>query len=1420
MGEEVQKQLKQMRDEISKLKGEVAQAKANNSALSSNRNATTEMKIATSIPLPKEIRLSEGDVTANFKYFKSQWTNYVTASGLGNSDENVKKATLLSIIGEECHRRYENLPLNEEEKATAESMLKALEKYLTPKKNVRYERAIFNMAKQEDDESYDAYINRLRGLIKTCEYKELEDDLLLDKIIYSVKSITLREQLWTNNTISLDEAINKCRSKELFTKQMKEVSDNGKEDESGAAVNKIRKSTRNDQRIELIDCGYCGTKHERKKTNCPAFGKKCLDCGIKNHFAAVCRNKDKEKRKRVKETTFEDDDSDTSTILQIGEGTLKGDLFVKISNGDFKKTKCVLDTGSEANVIGKNNLKKIFDYQPIRARKTKTILKSFGGKRIPAIGRVDVECKRRGKIYKIQFQVVEHDHMPLLSNETSRQMGYIKVCSEIQQVEDAKREAKNIVKEYSDVFEGLGCFEGKVKLEVDEKATPKIQRPRRIALAFNKKLKECLDDMEKSNVICKEEKHTDWVSNILFVQRNGKSRICLDPLELNKALKSVEYPIPTVEEILPELNEAMVFSTVDAKRGFWQVELDEESSKMCTFFTPYGRYRFLRMPFGIAPAMEIYQRKQNEILHGLNGIAVIADDILICGKGKTIEEATADHNRNFRSLLQRLREKNCKLNKDKIKLCQSEVKFFGNILTQRGLKSDPTKVFAINNMPTPTNKAELTRFLGMVTYLSKFVPNLSDRANGLRHISNDGVEWKWEISHQNDFDEIKKLITTTPVLKYFDVNKPIVIQADASDFALGACIMQDGLPISYASKVLTSAQRSYAQIEKEMLSILFACRRFDQYICGKNDVMVETDHQPLIRIAARNQLSDAPKRLQAMLLALQRYNLKLKYTKGSEMHIADFLSRAPTNPKEYEREYEIYAIHEYEEKYMKRIEQIDAFSETKVCDKTMARIKKATQDDATMMKLIEVIKNGWPNQQRQLDDELKQFWKLRDDLTVNDNIILKTNRIFVPLQLRNEMLERLHAYHVGIENTTKLARQTVYWPGIGEQIKSKIKNCETCLKYAPNQQNPPMMSHEIPTQPWERISMDVMETAIGDKKKRFLITVDHYSDFFEIDELNDLSARATIKICKQNFSRHGKPKICVTDGGTNFKSNEFERFAADWEFEIVHSSPHHQQGNGKAESAVKMAKNLIKKSIDSKGDFWLALLQWRNTPNKTDYSPVQRLFSRKTRCNIPSMSDEFNPKVPEDVKQRIEANRNRAKQQYDKHVANLPKLKSGDKVMAKIDPKSSKWEKAEIREEIKPNSFTVVTKNNVEYRRSRVHIKQLPKMDESPNESESNDETSLDEQNTNTSTDQQNANTSTDQQNANISTDQQNANTSPEKQTKKQQPRNNQTPIYQNQRPQRNRRKPDRYGSTAHVNQDGESSIHPKQIHSRRNTHI
>lgn len=439
---------------------------------------------------------------------------------------------------------------------------------------------------------------------------------------------------------------------------MKEVGDTLCDGEQKEKVNKLQKKKRDEkkQRAENIDCRYCGKIHERKKEKGSAFGETCSKCKIRNHFSKMCRSK-QQNYKRVKEIDDDSDSSDFVLAVTSDKKNLKSEFYMRTDGSQFVRTECMLDTGATCNIIGKRNLKRLFQFRDVIVKKTSTRLKSFGGSVIQPIGKIIVECKRKKECFPIEFEIVEHDHIPLLSAKTCEDMGFIKISSTIRQLNDATKDANDIVNEFSDVFEGLGCFAGKVKLEVYENAMPVVQKPRRIATAFNKELKAQLDEMERKGVIQKESEHTEWVSNILFVKRNNKSRICLDPCELNKALKCVKYPIPTIDEILPELNQAKVFSTVDAKKGFWQIQLDEPSSKMCTFFTPYGRYRFVRMPFRIGPAMEIYQMKQNEILHGLDGIAVIADDVLIFRKGKTIEEATDDHNKNLRNLFKRLREK-------------------------------------------------------------------------------------------------------------------------------------------------------------------------------------------------------------------------------------------------------------------------------------------------------------------------------------------------------------------------------------------------------------------------------------------------------------------------------------------------------------------------------------------------------------------------------------------------------------------------------------------------------------------------------------------------------------------------------------------------------------------------------------------
>ena len=270
------------------------------------------------------------------------------------------------------------------------------------------------------------------------------------------------------------------------------------------------------------------------------------------------------------------------------------------------------------------------------------------------------------------------------------------------------------------------------------------------------------------------------------------------------------YPLPTIEEVATRLTNAKVFSVLDAKSRFWQVKLEEASSYLTTFNTPFGRFRWRQMPFGISSAPEVWQQRVNEVVEGLNGVEVIADDFLICGFGATKEEATASHDENLHLFLERARERGLKLNPDKVKLRHDSVPFIGHLLTNKGLAPDPNKTSAFINMPTPTNMKSLQQLLGMVQYLSKFLPQLSTITEPLRQLGHKDTDWMWTEAHDNAVSTVTYLICTAPVLCYFDPATEITLQCDASDGGLGYALLQLGQPVAYGARGLTVAEKKYA----------------------------------------------------------------------------------------------------------------------------------------------------------------------------------------------------------------------------------------------------------------------------------------------------------------------------------------------------------------------------------------------------------------------------------------------------------------------------------------------------------------------------------------------------------------------------------------------------------------------------------
>ncbi|CAB3979326.1 Transposon Ty3-G Gag-Pol poly [Paramuricea clavata] len=385
-----------------------------------------------------------------------------------------------------------------------------------------------------------------------------------------------------------------------------------------------------------------------------------------------------------------------------------------------------------------------------------------------------------------------------------------------------------------ELFTGLGCLPGEHTIEIDRSYTPVVHPPRRVPLALKEQIKEELQRMKDAGVIVKQTEPTDWVNSMVTVIKPEKIRVCIDPRDLNRAIKREHYPMKTIEEVVAGMPEAKVFSVLDATSGYWQMKLNEESSKLCTFNTPFGRYRFTRLPFGIKSAAEVFQKKMSQVLEDIDGAEAIVDDILVWGK--YIQE----HDARLKKVLDRVQEVNLKLNQRKCQIRKEEIAYVGHLLTKDGLKPDPEK---------------------------------------------HGI---WEKQQEDGFQQLKRMATSAPVLSYYDPKKPVTLSVNASSKGRGAVLYQEEKPVVYASRALTPTQQKYAQIEKETLAIVFGTTKFHQFLFGK-EVLVTSDHKPLEYIFNK-PLHQAPLRLQKMLLTLQRYELRIVYKPGKELFIADALS--------------------------------------------------------------------------------------------------------------------------------------------------------------------------------------------------------------------------------------------------------------------------------------------------------------------------------------------------------------------------------------------------------------------------------------------------------------------------------------------------------------------------------------------------
>lgn len=354
----------------------------------------------------------------------------------------------------------------------------------------------------------------------------------------------------------------------------------------------------------------------------------------------------------------------------------------------------------------------------------------------------------------------------------------------------------------------------------------------------------------------------------------------------------------------------------------------------------------------------------------------------------------------------------------------------------------------------------------------------------------------------------------------------------------------------------------------------------------------------------------------------------------------------------------------------------------------LSEIKRETAQDTTLQRLKTTIIQGWPEERSKLPEELIPYWSYRDELSIHDSLVFKGQQVVIPLSLRKEMKARIHSAHLGVDGCLRRAKVSCFWPRMSCDLKEYILACDTCRTYGAGQQKEPLSPHNEVSRPWEKVGSDLF--TLGGRN--YLITVDYYSNFGEIDYLPTTTAAAVINKTKAHFARHGSPNVLISDNGPQYISESFERFAKAWDFEHRTISPRYSKSNGKVESAVKTAKQILRKSIESKTDQYVALLSHRNTPTQgLTTSPAQRLMSRRTRTLIPTAAELLEPKVI----QETERQRLRVRKQIKYHdVAAKPllPLDVGDTVRMKpFYLGDRKWKKALVTKKLADRSYVVET---------------------------------------------------------------------------------------------------------------------------------
>lgn len=814
----------------------------------------------------------------------------------------------------------------------------------------------------------------------------------------------------------------------------------------------------------------------------------------------------------------------------------------------------------------------------------------------------------------------------------------IKNCKHL--TEKQQEELRAVLRKYERLFDGkLKKYVGeKIHLELEPNYEPHRSRAYQVPFAHLKVFKAELDRLVKIGVL-EPQGRAEWIAGTFIIPKKDTSvRWISDFRALNKYLKRKVYPLPRIGDILARRTGYKFLTKLDISMQYYTFELDDESSDMCTIATPFGLYKYRRLPMGVTVAPDIAQEVMEKVLRGIEDIEKYLDDIAC------FSTEWEQHLEVIDKVLDRLQEAGFTINPAKCEWAVQETDFLGHWLTPNGIKPYKKKVAAILRMQAPQNLKQLRSFLGLVNYYRDMWPRRSHVLAPLTAMTGKKT-FEWLPEHEAAFKQMKAIVATDALLAYPDHNKSFHIETDASDYQLGAVIKQDGRPVAYYTRKLNSAQQNYTTIEKELLSIVETLREFRSMLLGA-ELHIHTDHRNL----THKMTAFTTQRVMRWRLLLEEFGAKFHYKKGGDNFIADALSRVPTEEVS-RRKTKVPVVTRPSESLLEDypafssilddVELAECFLEFPRFEHDMQpyhfdTIYQYQQRCEALKALVETDPQRFAYRQMGAR-QIVCFQPLPDgkwQIALTDEILPKVVKWYHEVLVHTEGAERLIA---------TLSRH-FHHPNLANEVRKQCDACDICARMKPgHRQYGELAPRDAPLVPWQEVHVDCIgqwQIKVRGVNLAFnaLTMIDPVTNLLEIVRVSSKKTSAEVSRAFENtwLARYPRPLKVVCDKGHEFTGFEWEKLLADAQIKKTYITTRNPQGNSVIErthlAIAQVLRTLIElKPPNSKDEadaliesaFATAMHAARCASNSQlmGHSPGSLAFKRDMFLDIPMMAD-------------------------------------------------------------------------------------------------------------------------------------------------------------------------------------------------------